>query len=164
MGQPVPPHPSPEKDRSQCSWADLPIAVSGMANSVFSLATRNRPWTDRPTPCGWRRTKVRGGKKKKKKKKKINAMMKRGGNRGLGWAKRKHTGGKQGRETLITVTSTETPWAKVWDGKCWLKKKSKPGRPYVCVCVCVCVWACVRVIYACGSQQGERWRLMSSVG
>lgn len=32
------------------------------------------------------------------------------------------------------------------------KIKSKPGRPNVSVCV----------IYVCGSQQGERWRLMSS--
>lgn len=27
-----------------------PMAVSGMAKSVFSVATRNRPWTDKPTP------------------------------------------------------------------------------------------------------------------
>lgn len=39
------------KDRGQCRQTDLPMAVSGMANSVFSVATRNRPWTDRPTPC-----------------------------------------------------------------------------------------------------------------
>jgi hypothetical protein len=28
----------------------LPMAVSGMANKVFSVATLNVPWTDRPTP------------------------------------------------------------------------------------------------------------------
>lgn len=33
------------------SWKVSPMAVSGMANSVFSVATRNLPCTDRPTPC-----------------------------------------------------------------------------------------------------------------
>lgn len=28
----------------------LPIAVSGIANTVRSVATRNLPWTDKPTP------------------------------------------------------------------------------------------------------------------
>lgn len=103
------------------------MAVSGMANSVFSVATRNRPWTDRPTPCGWRRTKVRKKKyqchdeKRRKQRPRLGKEnTQRGGNRA---------------ETLITVTSTERHWAKVWDGKCWLKKKKrKPGRPCICVC------------------------------
>lgn len=33
------------------SWKVSPMAVSGMANSVLSVATRNLPCTDRPTPC-----------------------------------------------------------------------------------------------------------------
>lgn len=31
----------------------LPIAVSGIAKSVFSVATRKCPWTERPTPYAW---------------------------------------------------------------------------------------------------------------
>lgn len=31
----------------------LPIAVSGIAKSVFSVATRKCPWTERPTPCAY---------------------------------------------------------------------------------------------------------------
>jgi len=29
---------------------ELPIAVSGIASIVLSVATRYRPWTDKPTP------------------------------------------------------------------------------------------------------------------
>lgn len=48
------------------------------------------------------------GYKEKERKKKINALMKRGGHRGPGWAKTVHREGKQGmEETLISVTSTE---------------------------------------------------------
>lgn len=28
----------------------IPIAVSGIANTVRSVATRKWPWTDKPTP------------------------------------------------------------------------------------------------------------------
>lgn len=35
----------------------LPIAVSGIAKSVFSVATRNCPWIERPTPCAWSKSK-----------------------------------------------------------------------------------------------------------
>ena len=28
----------------------IPIAVSGIANTVCSVATRKWPWTDKPTP------------------------------------------------------------------------------------------------------------------
>lgn len=47
-----PPPPSADEEEQLL----LPMAVSGMANSVFSVATRNLPCTDRPTPCraeGW---------------------------------------------------------------------------------------------------------------
>ena len=37
-----------------CFIYTLPIAVSGIANTVRSVATRNRPWTDNPTP--WKQT------------------------------------------------------------------------------------------------------------
>lgn len=57
MGPPQPPHPTqPSADEEEQLL--LPMAVSGMANSVFSVATRNLPCTDRPTPC---RAEGRGG-------------------------------------------------------------------------------------------------------
>lgn len=31
----------------------LPIAVSGIAKTVLSVATRKRPWTEMPTPYAW---------------------------------------------------------------------------------------------------------------
>lgn len=39
----------------------LPMPVSGMANSVFSVATRNRPCTERPTPCREREHNIQRG-------------------------------------------------------------------------------------------------------
>ena len=37
------------------SYTDSPIAVSGIANIVFSVATLNIPCTDKPTPCEWKK-------------------------------------------------------------------------------------------------------------
>lgn len=91
------------------------MAVSGMANSVFSVATRKRPWTDRPTPCRWRRWRVREIDH-------CHDAERRGKERAQNRASREHS-------------SLSPPQSLGWE---MLTGKKKWARPTLCVCVCAC--------------------------
>lgn len=79
------------------------MAVSGMAKSVFSVATRNRAWTDTPIPCRWM----------KRKKKSINHFKAKK----IDW---ENTGNIVMEKAETAVTATES-WRLGW--KKWAEMK-----------------------------------------